>query len=138
MDLPLVVIIDDSLTMRRILETLCQRLHLRVRSFPAGEPAIAAWEQGDLPAPDLILMDIELPGPNGYALTRWCASQPALQHTPIILLSGHQDGWHKLRGKWAGAVEYLPKPFQTAHLVKVLLDILARVRPDWQPQERSH
>jgi CheY-like chemotaxis protein len=134
---PLIVIIDDSLTVRRIVETLCQRHHLRVRSFSAGAPAIRAWEQGDLPAPDVILMDIELPGDSGYALTRWCASQPVLQHTPVILLSGHQDKWHMLRGRWAGAYDYLPKPFQSGHLVKKLLDVLTRVRPDWQVPERS-
>jgi CheY-like chemotaxis protein len=134
---PLIVAIDDSPTVRRIIEALCQRQQLRVRTFSSGVSAISAWEQGDLPVPDLILLDIEMPGPNGYTLTRWCGSQPALQNVPIILLSGHQDRWHMLRGRFAGADDYLSKPFQSNQLVQMLIDKLARVRPDWHVSERS-
>jgi two-component system, OmpR family, KDP operon response regulator KdpE len=81
----------------------------------SGEAAVAAFEQQ---LPDLVVLDIMLPGIDGYAVCRRIRSS---SYVPIIMLTGRGSDKEKVRGLDAGADDYIPKPFS-------IEELLARVR----------
>jgi two-component system response regulator VicR len=77
-------------------------------------------------APDLIVLDVTMPGTNGFELCRiWRESL----RIPIIMLTARSDKADKLRGLTAGADDYMTKPFDTQELVARILAVLRRTRP---------
>ena len=123
-----VMIIDDSLTVRKIMETSLKREGFQAVSFPDGLQAMDALAHGEVPVPDLILLDIGLPKMDGYDVARAFRQKNRLGNTVIIMLSGRDSVFDKLRGRWVGAKEYITKPFKTA-------DVIAVVRAYLRPQE---
>jgi two-component system response regulator VicR len=77
-------------------------------------------------APDLIVLDVSLPGKNGFEL---CKMWRESMSTPIIMLTARSDKADKLRGLAAGADDYMTKPFDSQELVARILAVLRRVRP---------
>lgn len=120
-----VLVIDDSLTVRKILETSLLRSGFAASSFPDGIQAMQALTEGRIPIPDAIILDIGLPKMDGYAVARTLKRQRAFQGAIIIMLSGHDRFIDKLRGRLAGANAYLTKPFQPAKMLEVLCAHLA-------------
>jgi twitching motility two-component system response regulator PilG len=113
----LVMVIDDSGTVRKILSASLQRAGFQAAVFRDGIEAMKALSSGDLPLPDAIVIDVQLPKMDGYELVRRFRARRPFATLPIIMLSGH-DGWFdKLRGRWAGATVYLTKPFQPEQII---------------------
>lgn len=125
----IVIVIDDSLTVRKILEASLSRAGFAVYSFSDGLQAMRALTASQIPPPDAVLLDIGLPKMDGYAVARTLKRQPALHHTVIIMLSGHQGRLDKFRGRLAGASAYVTKPFHPAQVLSVLRSRLAAVEP---------
>lgn len=115
-----IVVVDDSLTVRKILEISLDRAGFTVSSFPDGMQLLQALTQQQLPVPDAVILDVGLPRMDGYALARTLRHHQAFQAVPIILLSGHTGTLDKLRGRLAGATAYVTKPFQPAQVLEVL------------------
>jgi twitching motility two-component system response regulator PilG len=120
-----ILVIDDSLTVRTILKISLQRAGYVVHTFPDGVEALHALDKQDIPPPALLLLDVGLPKLDGYAVARAFKHHPDLERTIIILLSGHDHAWDKLRGRLAGAKGYLTKPFQPAQVLAVIQQHLA-------------
>ena len=120
-----ILVIDDSLTVRKILEVSLLRAGFAATSFPDGIQAIQAITEGRIPIPDAIILDIGLPKMDGFAVARALKRQRALKRAIIIMLSGHDGLIDKLRGRLAGANAYLTKPFQPAKMLEVLCAHLA-------------
>lgn len=116
----MVLVIDDSLTVRKILETSLLRAGFAASSFPDGIQAMQALTEGRVPIPDAIILDIGLPKMDGFAVARALKRQRAFKRAIIIMLSGHDSYIDKLRGRLAGANTYLTKPFQPAKMLEVL------------------
>jgi twitching motility two-component system response regulator PilG len=127
-----VIVIDDSLTVRKILEASLSRAGFAVYSFSDGLQAVQALTARQTPIPDAVLLDIGLPKMDGYAVARTLKRQPALHHTVIIMLSGHERRLDKFRGRLAGASAYVTKPFQPAQVLAVLRSHLAAREPAHQ------
>lgn len=70
--------------------------------------------------PDLILMDITMPGLDGYDLCSLLRRHTAFKQTPIIMVSSHTDFIDRARARLVGASGYLPKPFTRPDLVKIV------------------
>lgn len=121
-----IVTIDDSPTVRKILEFSLQRAGWPSASFQDGEQAICALLEGRIPPPTAILIDVCLPNLDGYAVARALRRMKGLKQTAIILLSG-RTGWvdRILRARWAGASAYLTKPFQPQQVIAVVRDLVA-------------
>src|ERR1051326_2862046 len=115
-----VMIIDDSLTVRKIMESSLQREGYRSISFPDGLKAMSALSKGEIPVPDLVLLDAGLPKMDGYEVTRAFKQKNRLGNTVIIMLSGRDGMFDKLRGRLAGAKEYITKPFKPAEVIAVV------------------
>ncbi|GCE47865.1 chemosensory pili system protein ChpA (sensor histidine kinase/response regulator) [Thermosporothrix hazakensis] len=109
-----VMIIDDSPTVRKIVEVCLRRAGFRVISFPDGVEALRALTTEQLDRlPDLIILDIDLPKMNGYEVARYLKSKPALSRTPIMMLTRHNGVVDRLKARLAGVHTYLSKPFTT-------------------------
>jgi DNA-binding response OmpR family regulator len=117
---PIILVIDDSLVVRRILESSLTRAGLRVVSYPDGIAAMQALSQGTAPLPDLLLLDVDLPKLDGYELVRRFHATRQFARLPIILLSGHSGLRDKLRGRLSGASMYLTKPFRPTDVLAAI------------------
>jgi DNA-binding response OmpR family regulator len=123
-----VMIIDDSLTVRKIMEASLKRAGFQAVSFPDGLQAMDALARGEIPVPDLILLDIGLPKMDGYDVARAFKQKNRLGNTVIIMLTGRDGVLDKLKCRWIGAKDYITKPFKPA-------EVIAVVRAHLRPQE---
>lgn len=115
-----VLVIDDSLTVRKIMETSLQRAGMTPFTFPDGLEAMQALTASQVPLPDAVVLDVGLPKMDGYAVARALRRQRAFRQTIIIMLSGHDGRLDKLRGRLAGADGYVTKPFQPTQVIAEL------------------
>ena len=116
---PLVLVIDDSATVRKVVEVALQRAGFTVQSFPDGPCALRWLARLDATTPALAFLDIELPVMDGYAVARTLHDLPALQQMPLIMLSCRDGLLDRLKSRLVGAQWYLTKPFQVEKLVAV-------------------
>jgi len=117
MDEPVVLVVDDSPTVRKIVQLTLQREHIRVVTAGDGLSALAAVADEQ---PDLILLDIMLPRMDGYNICQVVRKNMAYRDMPIIMLSGKDGLFDKMRGKLAGSTEYITKPFDSTELVQTV------------------
>ena len=105
-----VMIVDDSPTIRKILGLTLERAGYKVAAEPDGESALERLSQT---VPDVILLDIAMPKIDGYEVCRRIKGDPRTSHVPVVMLSGKDGFFDKVKGRVAGASEYLTKPFET-------------------------
>ncbi len=149
---PLIMVIDDSRTMRTILQVALGREGYTVHSFADGVAAMRWLSQPGSRLPDLVLLDVGLPKLDGFEVTRRLKSHQSLQHTVVIMLSRHSGVLPRLKARLAGATVYLTKPVPTQELLSVIashLDLVGaentkqdsslhvRSQQPWQEQERT-
>ncbi|MFI5273506.1 MAG: PleD family two-component system response regulator [Ktedonobacterales bacterium] len=117
MEEPVVLVVDDSPTVRKIVQLTLQRERIRVVTAGDGLSALAtvADEQ-----PDLILLDIMLPKMDGYNICQVVRKNMAYHDLPIIMLSGKDGLFDRMRGRLAGSTEYITKPFDSTELVQTV------------------
>lgn len=123
---PVVLVVDDSPTVRKIVQLTLQRERIRVVTAGDGLSALAAVSDEE---PDLILLDIMLPRMDGYNICQVIRKNMAYRDMPIIMLSGKDGLFDRMRGKLAGSTEYITKPFDSAELVAVVKRHLESVPP---------
>ncbi|HLQ28569.1 MAG TPA: response regulator [Ktedonobacteraceae bacterium] len=117
----LVMIVDDSLIVRKIIETSLKREGFESISFSDGiEVLRAITEQRLRRIPDLVVLDIGLPKMDGYELARRLKTKPQFNHTVIIMLTSHDGVIDRLKGRLAGAKEYITKPFRTQDVISAI------------------
>ena len=116
----LVMIIDDSLTVRKIIETSLKREGFESVSYPDGIEAIRALNEKRHRTPDLVILDIGLPKMDGYEVARHLKTKSQFGNTVIIMLSGRDGVIDRLKGRLAGAKDYLTKPFRTQDVMSVI------------------
>ena len=122
MDDPVVLVVDDSPTVRKIVQLALQRDRIHVVTAGDGLSALTAVADEQ---PDLVLLDIMLPRMDGYHVCRILREKPEYKHIPIIMLSGKDGLFDKVRGRLAGSSEYLTKPFDTNELLRAVRKHLA-------------
>ncbi|HEX4207160.1 MAG TPA: response regulator [Ktedonobacteraceae bacterium] len=112
----LIFVIDDSPTVRKIVGISLCRAGFQVLGFSDGVEAMR-WLAGPTGrAPDLIVLDIGLPKMDGYEVARRFKEKPQFARTVIVMLTRRDGLLDRLKGKLAGASEYMTKPFKTAEL----------------------
>lgn len=117
----LIMVVDDSLTVRKILEVSLKRTGFEVVTFNNGIDAIQALSTAALPRlPDVIILDVMMPKLNGYAFARMLRSKSFLRHIPIVMLTSRDGMVSQLRGRIAGANVYLTKPFKAHEVVSTV------------------
>jgi len=113
-----VVIVDDTPENIRLLAQLLSEQGYRVRSAPNGERALATVRKE---RPDLILLDILMPGMDGYEVCRQLKADEQLKDVPVIFISALNEAFDKVTAFSVGGVDYVTKPFQ-------IEEVLARVQ----------
>jgi len=108
-----VLVVDDIASNRELLEALLNDLGHDVRLAADGVAAMAAIEAR---APDLILLDIDMPRLNGIEVCRRLKADPRHRLIPIVIITAHGDRIWRLAGLEAGADDLLTKPFDAAEL----------------------
>ncbi len=116
----LVMVIDDSLVIRKIVETCLHRAGYDIRSFPDGVEAWCWLNTTEARIPDLVVVDLGLPRLDGYQVMQQIKARPALEHTRLVILSRHDGILDRLKGRLVGAHAYLTKPFKTDRLLAVI------------------
>jgi twitching motility two-component system response regulator PilG len=116
----LVMVIDDSATVRKIVETCLGREGFAVKSFPDGIEAMKWLTSYEARIPDLVLLDIGLPKMDGYEVARRLKAKPQFSNTIIIMLTRRDGVFDRLKGRLAGAREYITKPFKTQDIISVI------------------
>jgi class 3 adenylate cyclase/CheY-like chemotaxis protein len=120
-DPPLVLIVDDHADHREILRA---RLASEGYATAQAEDGVAALAMARCLTPDLILLDVMMPGLDGFEVARRLRADPALPFMPIILVTARDDVRDIVQGLDAGADEYLTKPVEHAPLVARVRSIL--------------
>jgi twitching motility two-component system response regulator PilG len=122
MDEPVVLVVDDSPTVRKIVQLTLQRERMQVLTAADGLSALATVADAH---PDLILLDIMLPRMDGYNICQVIRKKSEYRDLPIIMLSGKDGLFDKMRGKLAGSSDYITKPFDSTDLVQTVKRYLA-------------
>jgi PAS domain S-box-containing protein len=109
-----ILIVDDESLNRELLKIMLSSSGFILDSAASGDEALAHVA---LHAPDLILLDIMMPGMNGYEVAARIKSDPNTQSIPIIMVTALDDGNARLQGLSSGAEDFLTKPINRAELV---------------------
>jgi putative two-component system response regulator len=121
---PRVLVVDDDAAVVQVLGALLARNGYTVDSACDGASAQAAIERN---APDVILLDIRMPAPDGFALCRAIKAEPTTRLTPVVLITGLMDRENRIRGLEAGADDFLSKPVDSDELL-ARIGALARLK----------
>jgi len=116
-DRPLALVVDDSITVRRVTERLLQRNGLRVETAKDGLDAISVMQDHK---PDVILLDIEMPRMDGYEFASHVRNDPRVADVPIIMITSRVGDKHRARAIELGVNDYLGKPYQDAQLIEAI------------------
>jgi len=111
---PLVLVVDDSLTVRKITTRLLTREGFRVDSAKDGVDALEKMH--DL-VPDVVLLDVEMPRMDGFELARVMRNEERLKHVPIIMITSRTADKHRNHAMEIGVNVYLGKPYQEQQLL---------------------
>jgi pilus assembly protein CpaE len=119
-----VLVVDDDLNIQRVLVFTLKQEGFEVLVASDGESGV---QMATSAQPDLVLMDVSMPGLDGYTATqRIRASEGAGQHVPIIMLTSEADVEQRVRGLRAGADDDIVKPFHPLELIARIKALLAR------------
>ncbi len=126
-NVPLVMVVDDSLTMRKVTGRVLERHNFEVAVARDG---IEALEQLEERVPDLMLLDIEMPRMDGYELATAMRADARYKDVPIVMITSRSGDKHRQRAFEIGVQRYLGKPYQELDLMRNVYDLLgiARVR----------
>ncbi len=115
-----VLVIDDSLLTRKLLDVSLSRAGFQVATYPNGPEALRALRVQEPPLPALVILDIGLPLLDGYTIARQLSSRPEYGRPTILMLSGRTSIADRLKARLAGARAYLTKPFKEQELLAVV------------------
>ncbi len=125
-----ILVVDDDKEVVRLMRGYLEQAGYVVLVAYDGE---SAWHMLRRERPDLLLLDLMLPGRDGYELTRMVRSEPALARLPIIMLTARVDDTDKIVGLEIGADDYVTKPYNPREVVARVRARL-RSREPLQPQ----
>jgi len=120
--LPLIMVVDDSLTVRKITSRMLTRAGYQVVTATDGVDALEKLEDF---TPDVMLLDIEMPRMDGFALARELRRDPKTQSLPIIMITSRTADKHRDYAIQLGVNTYLGKPYQEDELLQNIADFVA-------------
>lgn len=121
--LPQIMVVDDSVTVRKVTSRLLERNGMEVLTAKDGIDAITSLQEH---IPDLILLDIEMPRMDGFEVASQIRHSSRLKHIPIIMITSRTGDKHRERAMSIGVNEYMGKPFQEDILLGTINKLLER------------
>ena len=122
---PLVMVVDDSLTMRKVTTRVLERNNFEVVTARDGVEALELLAER---VPDLMLLDIEMPRMDGYELATQMRADDRYKNTPIVMITSRSGDKHRQRAMEIGVERYLGKPYQEPDLMRNVYDLLGIAR----------
>jgi chemosensory pili system protein ChpA (sensor histidine kinase/response regulator) len=120
-----VMVVDDSITVRRVTQRLLERNGMRVITARDGLDAVTLLQDH---VPDIILLDIEMPRMDGYEVAGHERNDPRLADVPIIMITSRVGEKHRARAIELGVNDYLGKPYQEAQLLDAIAPLVEQHR----------
>jgi two-component system, chemotaxis family, response regulator PixH len=117
-----ILVVEDSLTETQLITRYLQQAGLSVVSVTTGEEAQTHVNQQ---RPDLIILDVILPGQSGFELCRELKTDPGTSQIPVVICSTKNTEVDKMWGNMLGADAYLAKPVDQAALVQTVQQLMA-------------
>ncbi|MBS3667780.1 response regulator transcription factor [Vreelandella boliviensis] len=121
-----VLVVDDEPNIVLSLEFLMEQAGFEVVTAEDGEQALASVNESQ---PDLLLLDISLPGISGFDVLERLRSEATTAQLPIIMLTAHGRDVEREKGMALGADDYITKPFSTQSLVEKVKALLSEEQP---------
>ena len=118
-----VLVVDDSLSVRKVVEKALEGRGLQVLAAASGAEAI---QMIDRDRPDVVICDVILPDKDGYQICQYVRAHPAIGATPVLLISGIDNGTVQARAAEVRSDEVMFKPFGVDDLVRKIDTLLAR------------
>ena len=117
------LVVDDSITVRRVTQRLLERNGMRVITAKDGVDAVSMLQEN---MPDIILLDIEMPRMDGYEVAAHVRNDPRLKHIPIVMITSRTSEKHRARAIELGVDDYLGKPYQESQLLDAIEPLVNR------------
>jgi len=111
------LVVDDSITMRRVTQRLLEKRGVRVLTARDGLDAIDVLRENEA---DIILLDVEMPRMDGYQFATHVRNDEKLKDTPIIMVTSRSGEKHRARAIEIGVNDYLSKPYREPDLVAAI------------------
>lgn len=126
---PTLMVIDDSRSIRTIIQAAFARVGIPVHGYADGITAIAALTRDEVPVPNLVLLDIGMPKMNGYEVASILRTTYGPDTMQIVMLTAHDGPLDRVRSKLIGA-KFIAKPFRVSELVRTVCELLHYHPPD--------
>jgi chemosensory pili system protein ChpA (sensor histidine kinase/response regulator) len=120
------MVVDDSITVRRVTQRLLERFGFRVITAKDGVDALALLQEN---TPDVMLLDIEMPRMDGYELAQIMKGDERFKGIPIIMITSRTGEKHRARAAEIGVERYLGKPYQEEELIETIHGLVGRFDP---------
>jgi DNA-binding response OmpR family regulator len=120
---PRILLVDDDPVIVRLLQINFRLEGFEVDAASRGEEALQKVRAN---RPDVVILDVMMPGIDGWEVARQLKENPAVRHIPVIFLSARAQDEDRHRGYALGVDEYVTKPFDPAHLVEIVRRSLAK------------
>jgi chemosensory pili system protein ChpA (sensor histidine kinase/response regulator) len=117
------LVVDDSITMRRVTQRLLERRGAKVFTARDGLDAITVLQEHPV---DIILLDVEMPRMDGYQLATHVRNDSKLKDLPIVMITSRSGEKHRAKAIEIGVNDYLSKPYQESQLVAAIEALLGR------------
>ena len=117
------LVVDDSITVRRVTQRLLERNGMRVVTAKDGLEAVSVLQDE---IPDVILLDIEMPRMDGYEVASHVRNDARLKDVPIVMITSRVGEKHRARAIELGVNEYLGKPYQEGQLLQAIEPLVRR------------
>lgn len=121
------MVVDDSITVRRVTQRLLERYGMRVITAKDGVDALALLQEH---MPDVMLLDIEMPRMDGYELATNMRNDARTREIPIIMITSRTGEKHRTRAMEIGVNSYLGKPFQESELLEEIAKLVGKFNPE--------
>jgi chemosensory pili system protein ChpA (sensor histidine kinase/response regulator) len=119
------LVVDDSITVRRVTQRLLERNGMRVLTAKDGVDAVSLLQEN---LPDIILLDIEMPRMDGYEVAAHVRGDARLKNIPIVMITSRVSEKHRARAIELGVDDYLGKPYQENQLLDAIEPLVNRRR----------
>jgi chemosensory pili system protein ChpA (sensor histidine kinase/response regulator) len=117
------LVVDDSITVRRVTQRLLERNGMRVLTAKDGVDAVSLLQDN---LPDIILLDIEMPRMDGYEVAAHVRNDSRLKDIPIVMITSRVSEKHRARAIELGVDDYLGKPYQESQLLDAIEPLVNR------------
>lgn len=117
-----ILIVEDEESLLKLESILLSSRGYAVAGVTDGK---AALDHVAATPPDLIILDIMLPGMDGFEVCRRLKADPATRHIPVVMLTAKKSSQDREKGMEAGAAAYVTKPFKSARIIDIIQGLLA-------------